>query len=162
MKPAILLVLVLGLSGCSLLRFPELNAPKPPQTTYKYNETFAKNPTAVAIGDKIVVVEAQSRTVTAGYEVVEKPLSFWQRLMNWIGGWSLITIIIVLGSMALGFTGPAVWLLARFNTFKKTTKQLVRGIAEAKAVESNPELKNKLSAMLDNDSKKLIDDIRRE
>lgn len=155
-------LLVIGLSGCSLLQFPQLNAPKPPQTTYKYNETFAKNPTAVAIGDKIVVVEAQSRTVTAGYELVEKPLNFWQRFCNWLASWSIIAVLIVGVSLALGFTGPAVWLLARFNTFKKTTKQLVRGIAESKAVENNPELGNKLSAMLDNDSKKLIDDIRRE
>lgn len=162
MKKIVLLLAVAMLSGCSLMRFPELNAPKPPQTTYKYNETFAKNPTAVAIGDKIVVVEAQSRTVTAGYEVVEKPLSFWQRFCNWLGSWSLIAVILVFGSLALGFTGPALWFVARFNTFKKTTKQLVRGIAEAKAVEANPELRNKLSAMLDNDSKKLIDDIRRE
>jgi hypothetical protein len=154
--------MAIGLTGCSLLRFPVLNAPKPPETTYQYNETFSKNPTAVAVGDKIVVVENQSRTVTAGYVHQEKQLSFWQRFCNWLASWSILTVVIVFGCLAFGITGPAVWIVARFNTFRKTAKQLVRGLAESKAVESNPTLKTTLSSMLDTDSKKLIDDIRRE
>ena len=162
MKKLILLFLVCFLfQGCSLLKFPNLNAPKPPQTTYHYNETFSKNPIAVAIGDKIVVVEQQSRTVTAGYIHTAPKVSGWQRFCNWIGGWSIIIVIIVLGCLAFGITGPAMFVWNRYRTFKKTTTQLIRAIGESKAVDSNPELKGKLGSMLDNDSKKVIDNIKR-
>ena len=161
-KLFVLLMLAIVLGGCSLLKFPALNAPPPPDTTYQYNETFKKNPVAVAVDGKIVVVENQERTVNAGYVNKEKPLSFWQRFCNWLAGWSLITVVTVGGCLAFGITGPALWLYQRFLVLRKTTKQMVRAIAEAKAVETQPELKNKLSSMLDTDSKKLVDDIRRE
>lgn len=158
----LVLIMMTFLSGCSLLQFPQLNAPKPPETTYQYNETFSKNPTAIAVDGKVIVVENQSRTVTAGYAKAEKPLSFWQRFCNWLASWSLITVAIVFGCLAFGFTAPATFFINRFFTLKKTTKQMIRAIAETKAVESNPHLKSTLSSMLDTDSKKLIDDIRRE
>lgn len=155
-------LIIILLSGCSLLNFPELNAPPKPETTYKYEESFEKNPTAVVAGDKIVVVEQQIRTVKAGFVNQEKQLNFWQRFCNWLAGWSILTVAVVGGCLAFGIGGPAIWLAARFQTFRKTTKQVVRAIGEAKAVEKDPELKNKLSAMLDTDSKKLIDDLKRE
>ena len=149
------------LSGCSLLQFPQLNAPKPPETSYQYNETFEKNPTAVVAGGKVIVVENQSRTVTAGYVHQQKELSFWQRFCNWLAGWSLITVLIVFGCLAFGITGPAMWLWSRLQMFKKTTVQIVKAIDEAKIIEKDAELKSKLSATLDNDSKRLVDDIKR-
>jgi len=150
------------LQGCSLLKFPNLNAPKPPQTTYRYNETFSKNPIAVAIDGKIVVVESQLRTVSAGYVHTEPKVSGWQRFCNWIGGWSIIIVVVVLGCLAFGITGPAVFLWNRYKTFKKTTTQLVRAIGQSNAVDTNPALKDKLGSMLDNNSKKVIDDIKRD
>lgn len=163
MKREILLVLmVFCLSGCGMLKFPTLNAPRPPDTTYQYEETFEKNPTAVVMGNKVVVVEQQKRTVTAGFVHQEKQLSSWQKFCNWLAGWSLITIAVVGGCLAFGITGPAVFLWNRYQTFRKTTKQMVRAIHEEKAIEKNPALGNKLSAMLDKDSKKLIDDLKME
>lgn len=153
---------LISISGCSLLNFPQLNAPRPPDTTYQYHERFETNPTAVVAGDKIAIVESQLRTVDAGYVNTKKELNFWQRFCNWLASWSIITVFVVFGCLAFGVTGPAVWFMNRFRTFTKTTKQLVRGMEKAQAVEKQPELKTTLAAMLDNDSKKLIDDIRRE
>ena len=162
--------IVIMLSGCSsLLGFPALNAPPKPETTYQYEESFEKIPQAVVVGDKYAVVEHQIRTVKAGFVNQEKPLNFWQRFCNWLAGWGILTVVLVGGCLAFGITGPALWLFARFQkfkqtfeTFRKTTKQMVRAIEDSKAVQANPELGNKLSSMLDTDSKKLIDDIRRE
>ncbi len=161
MRKTVLMLAVMVLSGCGVLSFPKLNAPPAPDTTYQYNETFKKNPTAVVAGANVVVVEAQERTVTAGYVKKEKELTFWQRFCNWLASWSLLTVVIVGGCLAFGVTGPAMWLYTRYLTFRKTTKQLVASIEESKAVEKNPELKTTLSSTLDTDAKKLIDDIRR-
>lgn len=148
--------------GCGVLKFPVLNAPKPPETIYSYEQTFDKNPTAVVVGDKVAVVERQTQTVRVNYDNKVKPLTWWQRFCNWLFSWSLITVCVVLGCLAFGFTAPILWLYNRYLTFRKTSKQIVKSIEESKALEVNRELKVKLSGTLDTDSKKVVDDLRRE
>lgn len=160
-KYLILILTVLVLSGCGLINFPQINAPKKPDTTYNYEQTFEKNPTAVAIGDKIVVVEQQKQRVTAGFVSKEKPLSWWQRFCNWLGNLGFIGLAAVVIGLFVAPTGTMAFLYARYAKFKKALKQTVDGIKEARAVESNVVLKESLSSKQDSDTKMLIDDLRR-
>lgn len=158
----VILFLTFFLSGCGALSFPILNAPKPPETIYNYEQTFEKNPTAIVAGKKIVVVEAQKQTVTVGYEKKEKALTFWQRFTNWLASWSLITVFFVIALLASGTTTPFIWLYDRYKTFRNTAKKLVQSIEDSKTLEVNRELKTSLSSNLDAKEKKVVDDLRRE
>lgn len=160
MKKLILLIPLL--CGCGMLKFPVLNAPKPPQTVYNYEQTSKASPQIIQTPDgKAYVWEEKSQRVSAGFDSKEEPLSFWERFCNWLAGWSLITVLVVGGSLAAGFTGPAIWLYNRYITFKNTAKKIVKSIEDSKALQVNQELKSNLSANLDTNEKKVVDDLRR-
>ncbi len=158
-----LLLIIPVLCGCGVLSFPTLNAPKPPQTVYKYDQTFKTSPQVIRTPDgKAYVWEEKTQTVTAGYDNKQEPLSAWQRFCNWLFSWSLITIIVVLGLMAFGFTAPVLWLYNRYKTFRDSLKTVVKSIDSSKVLEVNGELKKELSTNLDTNEKKVIDDLKRE
>ena len=161
MRGILIFFMILFLSGCGLINFPKLNAPPAPDTTYQYEQTFERNPTAVVSGDKIVVVEAQKQTVTAGFVQKEKKLSWWQRFCNWLGNLGLIGIMLIVAGLFFAPAGTMSFLFARYGKFKKALQQTVAGIKESGAVDKDPTLKESLSSRQDSDTKMLIDDIRR-
>lgn len=158
-----LLLIIPVLCGCSLLKFPVLNAPNPPQTVYKYDQSFKTSPQVIQTPDgKAYVWEEKTQTVTAGYDNKEKPLSFWQRFTNWLAGWSLITVLVVGGCMAFGFTAPVLFLYKRYKTFRESLKTVVKSIDASKVLEEHSQLKSELKTNLDTNEKKVIDDLKRE
>ena len=154
--------LVIFIQGCGLIGFPKLNAPPAPDTTYTYEQTFEKNPTAVVSGNKIVVVENQRQTVTAGYTKKDKPLSWWQRFTNWLGNLGFLVVGGFLIALFVTNGGIILTLWNKYTKFKMGLTQTVKAIEEAKALEKDEDLKNALSSKHDNSTKMLIDDIRRK
>ena len=159
-----LLLLLFLLVGCSPVEFPTLNAPQKPQTVYEYNETFDKNPVISQETDdgKFRVWEQQSRTVNVNFKKQEKQLTWWQRFTNWLGTWSIITALVVIGCLAFGFTAPLVWLFNRYKTFRNTLKTVVQTIDSTKSIEANPALKDGLSSSLDAKEKVVISALKQE
>ena len=156
-----MICLAVLLSGCGLLTLPTIISPKPPDTRYQYHELLENNPTAVTVGDKVVVVQNQRREVSANYVNQEKPLNWWQRLCNKLANLSILTVLIAVGLLATGTTAPFIWLFQRYLAVKKTAKQIIKSVDEAKVLETNNELKTRLSSNLDTDAKRLVDDLKR-
>ena len=157
----LLVFAVLVFSGCGVLRFPQLNAPNPPDQVYQYSSTIEKQPQiATTIDGKAVVFESQKQTVDVNYAKKEKPLSAWQKFCNWLGNFGLISILALIAALVIAPGGTMMWLWTRYSKFKKAFKQTVAAIDESNAVEKSPELKASLSAKQDNDVKALVDDIQ--
>lgn len=165
MRVTILMTLLLiCVSGCSPVDFPTLNAPQKPQTVYEYSETFDKNPVVSQESDdgKFMVWEQQSRTVNVNFKKQEKQLTWWQRFTNWLGTWSIITALVVIGFLAFGFTAPLVWIFNRYRTFRNTLKTVVQTIDSTKSIDANPALKDGLSSSLDAKEKVVISALKQE
>lgn len=161
MRKIALLLLVLGTAGCGALQFPTINAPKPPEQVYKYSQTIEKQPQVVQTPDgKSYVWESQKQTVDVNYEKKEKPLSWWQRFCNWLGNLGIIGILLLVGALVIAPGGTMMFLWKKYQQFRKAFTQTVKAIDDAKAVETNPALKQSLSARQDNSVKALVDDIQ--
>lgn len=157
----VMLFIVVLFSGCSLLQFPQLNAPKPPEQIYDYHTSIEKQPQVVQVADgKSVVWESQKQTVDVGYSKKQEPLSWWQRFCNWLANWS------ILGIVGLGialFVAPAAtiaWLKAEADKFKTAFTQTVKGLDKSEVVKNSPAVAAALSSAQDASTKALVDDIQ--
>ncbi len=156
----LVVIMALFLSGCGILNFPSLNAPKPPDQVYQYSQTIEKQPKVVQLENgKSVVWESQKQTVDVNYERKDKPLSWWQRFTNWLGNLGIIGLIGMIVALFVAPGGTMLWLWKQYMKFKKAFTQTVVAIDESNAV-AHPEVKAALSAKQDNDVKALVDDIQ--
>lgn len=157
-----LIILVLSLSGCGAISFPQLNAPKPPEQVYKYHQTITTEPRVVQTNDKgqSVVFTAQTQTVDVNYDRKDKPLSWWQRFCNWLGNIGMLGLVGLIVALVIAPGGTMLWLWKQYMKFKKAFTQTVDAIDESKAVQTNVNLKTALSAKQDNDVKALVDDLQ--
>lgn len=156
------LCLVIFLGGCSALKFPNINPPNPPQTMYNYEQSFTKNPTAVVVDGKTVVVENQEQNVRINYQKQQEKLSWWKRFTNWLGSLGMIAVVLIIIGI---FVAPGATIGFLFNSFRKTKKalrQTVRAIDESKAVNTDNGLKLALLSNQDTDTKRVIDTVKRE
>lgn len=156
------LVLLVLLCGCGTLNFPVLNAPKPPQQVYKYHQTINTEPRVVSTNQKgeSVVFTAQQQVVDVNYDNKEKPLSFWQRLCNWLGNLGILGILGLIAMIIIAPVGTIGWLLAEKNKIMGALKQTVQGIDKAGGTTANPALAQALSSSQDAKTKALVDDIQ--
>ncbi len=162
MRYLILLVLSLTLSGCGLLNFPLLNAPKPPDQVYSYHQTIEKEPKVIQAADgKSYVWEGQRQEVNVNYERKDKPLSWWQRLCNWLGNLGLLGILALLAGLVLAPAGTIGLLWKQYLKWKKALTQTVWALEETKVIDNSPQVKTALATSHDTETKKLIDDIKR-
>lgn len=153
---------IILLSGCSLLNFPSLNAPKAPDTVYKYHDTITTEPRVVQTDAKgnSVVFTAQTRTVDVNYDNKEKPLSWWQKLCNWLAGLGTFAI---LGLVVMIFIAPVAtiaWLKSEADKFKTAFTQTVQGIDKSGVVQTTPALAQALSSTQDASVKAMVDDVQ--
>lgn len=156
-----LVLAVLILSGCGIIRFPQLNAPNPPDQVYNYSSTIEKQPQiATTIDGKAVVFESQKQTVDVNYTKKDKPLSAWQKFCNWLGNFGIVSILALIAALVIAPGGTMMWLWGRYSKFKKAFQQTAAAIDESKAIEKSPELKAALSGRQDNDVKALVDDFQ--
>lgn len=162
-KMSILVGVLFWLTGCGLIGFPQINAPKPPQTVYNYSQTFEKNPQVVQTAEgKSFVWEQQKQTVDVTYEKKEKPLSFWQRFCNWLGNLGFLGILGVIGFLIVSHTTPAAFFFFLYNKFKNAFKQTVKGIDNSGAVQPGSTLSNSLSSAQDTSTKSMVDEVKRQ
>ena len=163
MNKIIVLTLMLGfLLGCAPITFPKLSTPKKPETVYNWQEKTSTRPKAVVCGDKIVVVEDTDRTLQVGLETTPQKLSFIQKIGNWLSGLSFIAFLALIACLVLAPGATLAWVVKIAFKWKKAFRETVVAIKEAKAVEKNPELKNTLNAKQSVETKKIVDEIRRE
>ena len=159
------------LVGCGSI-FPNINPPKTPDTVYSYDQSMSKVPSAVIVeGGKIAVVESQEQRVSINLSKKEKPLSLWQRFCNWLGNLGFISIIALAAGMILAPAGTLTFLTNWYMKFrkavdehrrtKKALAQTVKAIDAANALEATPGLRAALSSEHDQETKILIDDIKR-
>lgn len=160
-KVILICLALAGLSGCGFLNFPTLNAPKPPDQIYQYHQTIEKQPQVVQTAEgKAVVWEAQKQTFDVNYERKDKPLSFWQRICNWLANLGILGIVGVLAGLFFAPAGTIAWLLGIKNKFQKAFTQTVKAIDQSQAVAQHPGLKSALSRIQDSDVKAMVDDIQ--
>lgn len=158
---SLFIILVVMCAGCGVLRFPSINAPKPPDQIYQYSQTIDKQPKVVQVGDgKSVVWESQKQTVDVNYARKETPLNWWQRFCNWLGNLGFLSLLAIGIGLFVAPAGTIAWLWKVKDKFKKAFKQTVAAIDEANALEKSPELKAALSAKQDSDVKALVDDVQ--
>lgn len=162
MKRLMLLGLVVLLSGCGTISFPSLNAPKPPDTVYNYHQQISTEPRVVSTNEKgqSVVFTAQTQSVDVGYTKVEKPLTFWQRLCNWLAGLSILGILALVVFFFIAPTTVIGWLLSEKNKIQTAFKQTVQGIDKSGAISTTPALATALSSTQDAATKAMVDDIQ--
>lgn len=156
MKKLIAFASLLLLAGC-------ISMPKPPEVKYHIHETVKQSPQTVVddIGTKYQVFNATEHTYDVNYDNTPKPLGIWQKFCNWLAGLSILGLCGLVAGFVFAPAATVTFLLRRYWAFKKALTQTVHAIDEAKAVESSAELKAALSANHDNDTKQLIDDIKR-
>lgn len=162
MKKALIFVLfVVGLSGCGILNFPSLNAPKPPDQVYSYHQTIENQPQIVQTADgKSFVWESQKQTIDANYERKDKPLTWWQKVCNWFANLGILGILGTIASIIIAPGGTIAWLFAEKNKIMTALKQTVKGIDDSQVVKNSPQVAQALSASQDAKTKALIDDIQ--
>lgn len=158
----LMVLMALLVSGCGFLNFPSLNAPKPPDQVYNYRQDITTEPRVVQIDEqgRSVVFTAQHQSIEVGYERKDKPLSWWQRLCNWLGNLGIFGILVLLASLFIAPAGTLGWIWKQYQKYKKAMTQTVWAIEESKAVDNN-QVKAALASNHDNETKKLVDDIRR-
>lgn len=162
MRNLMLLGLVILLAGCGTLNFPTINAPKPPEQVYKYHQTINTEPRVVQTNAKgeSVVFTAQQQVVDVNYDNKEKPLSFWQKLCNWLANLSILGII---GLVVFFFVAPASFLafiVNEKNKIETAFKQTVQGIDKSGVIATTPALAQALSSTQDAATKAMVDDIQ--
>mgnify|MGYP003395600884 CR=1 FL=1 len=135
-----------------MLKFPQLNAPPPPETTYQYDEEFRRD---------LKSGENMERIVHAGYSLKEKQLSFMKRFGNWVANIGIIGFAWLIAGLIFFPAATMTWLFTRYSKFKKALQQTVNGIETSRSVENHPALKTGLSIAQDIDTKRIVDDMRR-
>ncbi len=161
MKKKILIIIFSVLfAGCLTIPFPRLNAPKPPDTIYDYEDVMKTTPTAIVIGDKTYVLENKERTIRVAYQKKEKKLTFIQKIGNWFSSLSLIAFILVIAGLFLAPGTTIGLLLSLLKKWKNAAQQTIRAIKESNAVENNSELKNALSSKQSDETKKIVNNVK--
>jgi len=157
-----LLGLVILFSGCGALNFPTLNAPKPPDQVYQYHQTINTEPRVVQTNEKgqSVVYTAQQQSVDVNYERKDKPLSFWQRICNWLANLGFLGIFLLIAAFLIAPAGTIAFLLKEKNKITTAFKQTVKGIDASGAIATTPALAQALSSSQDAATKALVDDIQ--
>ncbi len=162
---ALVIIFVLGLlclQGCGTL-LPAIHTPNPPSISYNIHETTSQKPVigTTAKGEVVTFQNSNEHVYDIGFTKEEKPLTIWQKFCNWLSGFSILSIILLVGGLFLFPTATGTFIFQRYSAAKKALTQVVTAIDDAKAVQANTTLKEKLSSTMDNDSKKIVDDILR-
>lgn len=162
MEKLIFLGLMVLLTGCGTLNFPVLNAPKPPDQVYKYHQTISTEPRVVTTNEKgqSVVFTAQTQAVDVNYDNKEKPLSWWQKLCNWLAGLGTLAILALIAMLFIAPAATIGWLIAEKTKFVTAFTQTVKGIDKAGGVAAVPALATALASTQDASVKALVDDIQ--
>lgn len=148
--------LVAGICGCSLL--PSIIRPNKPATVYNWREEITTKPKAVITDGKVVVVQEEHKVLEAS--VVIPKVSFMQRIGNWLGGLSIIGIIVLIVFLVLCPGATIAWLVKQVFKWKNALKETAAAIKDAKAVESDNALELALKEKQSDETKKLIGQIR--
>ena len=156
-----LIIILFLFYGCSLIPFPKINSPKPPDTIYDYEETTLSSPQAIITDGKAYVVENKERKLIVNYSQKEKKLSFLEKIGNWISSLSLIAFILIIAGLFLAPSATIAFLLGLLKKWKNAFKETARAIQESKAIETNPELKNALKDKQSESTKAIVDKIQR-
>jgi len=162
MKRIILIIGILGLCGCGTLNFPLLNAPKPPEQIYKYHQTISTEPRVVQTDSKghSVVFTAETQTVDVNYDDKQKPLSWWQKVCNWLSGLSFMAIVALIVMLFVAPAGTMAWLVNEYNKFKTAFTQTVQGIEKGGGVATAPAIAAGLSSTQSPAVKAMVDDVQ--
>lgn len=159
-KATVLLITLIVIGGCTGFiggcRLPRVMSPAPPKESKKvlsWREKTVTKPKAVIVGNgrTVVVVSEETKTleIDAKEAETEKALTWWQRMCGWFGSLSTIAIIVVVGGLFLGTTGPLMFLVRGFLRAKSSLKGVVNAIKDSGAVnDSNSGLHDALNVRL--------------
>lgn len=109
---------------------------------------------------KSVVFTAQQQTVEVGYERREKPLSWWQKICNWMANLGIFGILALIAAFFIAPGATIGFLFKEKAKIMTALKQTVKGIDDSQVVKNSPAVAQALSAAQDNKTKALIDDIQ--
>lgn len=156
------LPVLMFLTGCGPL-FPALNLPKPPDIKYNIHETTSQKPIVgqTATGEVITFQNATEHVYDVNVERHDVPLTMWQKFCNWLSGFGILAILALVAGMVLAPGGTILFLYNKYSSWKKALTQTVAAIEETKVVDNSAPVKAALASNQDNDTKKLIDDIKR-
>lgn len=162
MKQIALLGIILLLSGCGGF-LPGISTPKPPDTVYNWHETVHTTPRLItSVDGKSYTADETTKELSVEYTKKEKPLSFLQKIGNWIAGLSWTAFILIGGCLLIFGSAPILWAYAKYQKIKTGLKEVVSGIEDSNKVQSDKDLHDALAKSTSDGTKKLIDDIKRE
>ena len=162
MKNLFVLFLIIFLSGCSFLKFPFFSSPKEPDKHYNWNERIVTKPRCVQIGDACYpVVYETIKELDVRYEQKDKPLTFLQKIGNWISSLTLVSFIVIVIGLAFGTGAPLMWFWNRYVNIRRAFTETVKGIKDSGKVDQDPELHNALASAQSDKTKRIVDDVRR-
>lgn len=165
MRP-LLICLLLLMTGCATSPFAGIvSPPSEPKKLAAYSQTEKQIPLKIGVSadGRDVIAYATERSYSANSSETPEKLSFMQRLGRWLGGLTLISVLIGLGLLAAGITWPFIAIARRYYTAKNTLKKVVEGVEELNAQEQQAQqLKNSLSMKMDTNEKTLIKKLRTE
>ena len=132
--------------------------PNKPATVYNWRESITTKPTAVVSDGKVIVVQEQTKVLEAS--VVVPKTTFMQRIGNWLGGLSIIGIIILIVCLILFPGATLAWLVKQMFKWKKALVETAGAIKDAKAAEGDSALEMALKERQSIETKKLLGKLR--
>lgn len=149
---------VLGCSGGGLFASASRNA----ETSFNQSKSEEKYQNVIEVSGKPIILQNYKKTSDINRVRQEKELNPWQKFCRWIANLSILAVVVSVGGLFMGTTAPIVWIWTRYQKFRKALSQTVQAIEKSNAVNKDTDLKAALSTTHDNDTKMLIDDIRRK